>query len=270
MKAKGRSSWIALALLGGICFFLLPRQVADLWVAEVLTEARLAELGVAGLALEDPAMEPGLLREVAGANGLSLPAEPEVGSQLFDVDCDGDLDFFTLGEPASHREAGRPGSPGRGDERSFGLYLNDGAGRFREVAGRMGAAFTTPRKAVGSACLDLDRDGLLDLVVLLAEGSRVALWNHLGRRGYLSVVLEPAPGAEGPSMRKIRVEAAAGGRKQVRIAAVGGGPAAGKGARVHFGLGDAKEVERLAVFWKSDRVSEVRDVAANREVHVRE
>jgi hypothetical protein len=134
----------------------------------------------------------------------------------------------------------------------------------------MGPAFTTPRKAVGSACLDLDRDGLLDLVVFLADGSRLALWNRLGRRSYLRVVLVPAPAADGSAMRKIRVEVTAGGRKQVRLAAVEGERAAAKGAQVHFGLAEAKEVERLVVFWKPDRISEIRGVAANREVEVRE
>lgn len=294
MKAKGYLVWIVLAALAGACFFILPRAVMELWVAESLTDARLGDLGVAGLAPGDPSTELSLLREVAEANGLSLPVEPEVGSQLFDADCDGDLDLFTLGRPDARREPGRPPVTGEGWERRFELYLGDGMGRFREVGDRMGADFKAPRKAVASRCQDLDRDGLLDLVIFLADGSRLALWNRLSRRKYLPVVLDLAPGAEGPTPRKIRVELVAGGRKQVRIATVGGGLGAagavpgavpgaaegslapGEGRRaaarsvpLHFGLG-AAGIEKLVVFWSPERTLEIRGLPANREAHAQE
>ena len=86
------------------------------------------------------------------------------GAAVADVDADGDLDVFLT----------RIGGPNS-------LYLNDGTGRFTDVAERAGVA--GPEERFGSsaaAFADFDADGHLDLFVSGARGGKDELFMNAG------------------------------------------------------------------------------------------
>jgi hypothetical protein len=255
-----------LILLGvGLILWIGPRPVYEPWAAEELTDSRLEELLLAGVvfARSGPGSD-AFLRALAEANGIPATRLPDLadGAQLFDADNDGDLDLFT------------PGQSARGQPLLF--FLNDGNGYFREVGRLLGPAFAEPRldpssgSERNSLCVDLDRDGKLDLVVPRDRGSWLALWNRLAERRFLRLLLLPAEAPLGESTGLARVELTAGGRRQVQLVrldkASGGSPR----WAAHFGLGDLAPIEQVVVRWPSGEENWLGDLEANREYQISE
>lgn len=128
------------------------------------------------------------------------------------------------------------------------LLLQRADGRFVEAGSRAGVASTA--RGRGAALADLNRDGLLDIVVnnrrapleLYQNRSRAGRWLRLNvrQRGV------------NPNALGAYVELRHGARRWSREITVGGGHAGGHVLPLHFGLGDAESAE-LRVVWP-DRV----------------
>ena len=97
----------------------------------------------------------GTFQDVALTSGVALGAEGEdksdMGVDFGDFDNDGDEDLFVT-------ELTGEGST---------LYVNDGAGLFRDRAGRAGIRFPSlPFTGFGTAWFDVDNDGWLDILAV--------------------------------------------------------------------------------------------------------
>lgn len=147
------------------------------------------------------------------------------------------------------------------------LFLNDGDGVFTDVSSRWG--LTVPVNGRGVACLDRDRDGDIDVAV--AQNEAVPLFydnlNGAGAgRRFLKVSLQgdlnnhDAIGAV--------VEVVAGGRQQLRQAAVNSNYLGQDARELHFGLGSAAAVERLEVRWPDGKTTVLEDVAVDRHIEI--
>ena len=62
------------------------------------------------------------------------------------------------------------------------LFLNDGQGKFRDVAGEVGGGFAQPKVGRGLAYGDFDRDGDLDLLITTNNGPAYLYRNDQTRR----------------------------------------------------------------------------------------
>ncbi|HEU4671980.1 MAG TPA: ASPIC/UnbV domain-containing protein, partial [Candidatus Limnocylindrales bacterium] len=109
-------------------------------------------------------------------------------------------------------------------------------------------------KARGAALVDLNLDGLLDLVEVNVD-DRVRLWRNVGRGTAerpepLGHWLELRHREDGPNRDAIGswIEVRTGDSIQRREIVVGGGHAGGQLGWVHFGLGTADEA-RVRVEW---------------------
>lgn len=270
MKRAG-SSLLLLALLAvALTLWIGPRPVYELWVAEELASTRLREL-FPGCPDAPPAPpgSPRRVRELAALNDVPETALPplEAGAQLFDADNDGDLDLFV---PAPAAGSAGEGDPARGPRR-FALYQNDGTAQFRDISPKLGDAFLDPRspraasEEITTRCLDLDRDGLLDILVSLPDGSLLALRNRFAERHYLRVRPVSSRAPQAGSKATARVMVTAGGKRQVRLVELR--PDASPDCRVtaHFGLGSHQRADAVTVEWPSGIRTEVHDVPAGGE-----
>ena len=132
------------------------------------------------------------------------------------------------------------------------LMIGQADGTF--VEGAEAAGIVGYDRARGAALVDLNLDGMLDLVVVNREANPT-LWRNVGSGDaeqpapmghWIAVRLEqPAPNVDAIGAW---VEVRVGERTVVREVTVGGGHAGGKIGWIHSGLGDANEAE-LRVQW---------------------
>ncbi len=141
------------------------------------------------------------------------------------------------------------------------LWLNDGAGRFIDVAPAVGATDTNDGRAVAFG--DFSNSGTLDVVVANQRGPLHLYRNRVAAgRNWIAFDLEGR--ASNRSAIGARVELHWNGRVQVQEVSGGSGFSAQNQRRLHFGLGAGDvRVDRLVIAWPSGRRQEVLTPAVN-------
>ena len=159
-------------------------------------------------------------------------------SQFADVNNDGWIDLFVAKGNVEEMEEAAAEDPNN-------LLLGGPDGSFREASAAAGAA--SMRRSRGAAVIDLDLDGLLDIVVVNRMANVEILHNRSRRSGHWLHVM---PRQEGANRNAVGawIEVRAGGRIQRHEVVVGGGHASGQAGWVHFGLGAAENAE-VRVQW---------------------
>ncbi len=137
-----------------------------------------------------------------------------------------------------------------GYERSR-LYLNDGSGRFYDVAESAGVHDRYDGRGVALA--DLFNRGVLDVVVANQNGPLILYRNEVeGENTWISFDLRGVRSNTSAIGAEIRVFW--DGRQQVQIVTAGAGFAAQSQRRLHFGLGTATAIEQVDIRWPSGEV----------------
>jgi hypothetical protein len=152
-----------------------------------------------------------------------------------------------------------------GFERNL-LFWNLGGGRFADVG------YLTSSNRVedgrGVAVADFDRDGRLDLVVQNLEKPAVLLMGRGEAGHWLQVRLEGTLSNRDAIGAIVTIEA--GGRRQVRQVAAGSGFLSTSSPVLHFGLGDALQVDSLEIRWPSGQRELRVDLPADQRLAIRE
>jgi enediyne biosynthesis protein E4 len=147
-------------------------------------------------------------------------------------------------------------------------YRNLGNGRFADVTKDGGPAFDQPRPARGLAVGDLDGDGRPEIAIVNMN-SKPSLLKNDGRQGnFLYLTLRGTKSNR--SAIGARVTVRAGGRNQIDEVMSGGSFYSQNDLSLHFGLGDAAEVERLEIRWPSGIHEHWTNVRANQKLKVAE
>jgi len=214
-------------------------------------------------------------KDLALARGVNAP-KPVVGGDPFpstawhpafeDVNNDGLVDLYVSKGNVEKQDGYALADPNT-------LLLQRADGTFMEAGEQAGIALVPNRgddsviRSRGAAVVDLNRDGLLD-IVQMSRGPASA-WRNLGSGTFKRPapmgafvalrVVQPAPNTDAIGAW---VEVRVGDVIQVRELTVGGGHASGQLGWVQFGLGDATDAE-VRVTWPDDEVGEWQPVTAN-------
>ncbi len=190
---------------------------------------------------------------------LGDDGRPSTGwhAEFGDIDNDGLADLFIAKGNVDQMPSNAIHDPNN-------LLMQQGDGTFVEVSVEAGVA--TGERSRGAALVDLNADGLLDIVVVNRRAP-MEVWQNVtqGTGSWLAIDPRQAP----PNTRAVGawVEVRSDGRTQFREVTVGGGHAGGQAGPLHFGLGTADTAE-VRVIWPDGTASAWTPVEAGRAVEV--
>jgi len=141
------------------------------------------------------------------------------------------------------------------------LYRSLGDGRFADITAQAGAALQTPRPSRGMASGDLDGDGRAEVVIVNMNQPPTLLKNEGARRNSVWVRLEGVKSNRSAIGARVTMEA--GGRRQMQEVLGGGSYYSQNELALHFGLGDAKTIDKLEVSWPAGEVQVWEGLEAN-------
>jgi len=146
-------------------------------------------------------------------------------------------------------------------------WLNDGTGKFINVAQAVGASDTYDGRAV--ALVDLWNRGVLDVVVANQRGPLLIYKNNVTPENqWIDFELEGTASnrsAIGAEVRLFR-----NGQQQVQQVSGGSGFCAQNQRRLHFGLGRQPRLEKAEVRWPSGKVETIETLVAGHRYKIRE
>ena len=205
--------------------------------------------GATGPTYEDMALASGVTAHRPFAGGDVLPSTAW-HAEFQDVNNDGFIDLFVS---KGNVEA----QPEYATRDPNNLLLGTANGTFVESA--EAAGIVNYHRARGAALIDLNVDGMLDLVVVNRR-ENVTLWRNAGRGDgerpeeigqWLAVrVRQPAPNVDAIGAW---VETRIGDRIVAREVTIGGGHAGGQLGWIHVGLGEADQAD-IRVQWPDGEI----------------
>lgn len=186
----------------------------------------------------------GTFLETTQSSGLARLTVKSSGwcTAFVDIDNDGRKDIFTADSHVNDRIADFQAIEGRQPNQ---VFLNDGRRGFTDVTAASGLA-SAPAAHRGCGVADFDGDGREDMVVLVA-GGHAELWKNESapERHWLNVRLV------GSRSNRDAIGARVVVGNQMRIMTTAVGYASSSHAGLHFGLGDAAQVDQVYVEWPS-------------------
>jgi len=207
-------------------------------------------------------------RDIAERLGVATPRPPGPAAsrpstawhaEFQDVDNDGRIDLWVVKGNVADLPRFALKDPNA-------LLRQDVDGRFSDIASEAGVA--SDRRGRGGALIDLNGDGLLDMVVV-NRWDNTEVWRNVGGGSaeapqplgnWLSVRLRSAGG----NVHGIGawIEVSTGERVQRREVTIGGGHAGGQLGWNHFGIG-AHDAAEVRVLWPGGKTEPWRRHAAN-------
>jgi enediyne biosynthesis protein E4 len=143
------------------------------------------------------------------------------------------------------------------------LWINDGAGRFVEVARAVGVTETYDGRAVAFA--DLWNRGVLDVIVANQNGPLLIYKNTVKpENAWIEFELEGTKSNRSAIGAQVTLYWGKG--QQLQEVSGGSGFAAQNQRRLHFGLGQSDRVEKAVIRWPSGKIQTI-DQPAVRQLH---
>ncbi len=151
------------------------------------------------------------------------------------------------------------------------VWLNDGAGKFVDVAQAIGVTDTYDGRSVAMA--DLWNTGALDVIVANQRGPLLVYKNTVDPANqWIEFDLEGAGKAARSNRSAIGASVTVywNGQKQVQEVSGGSGFAAQNDRRLHFGLGKEPRIEKVEIRWPSGRLQKMDRLTPDRLYKLKE
>jgi hypothetical protein len=149
------------------------------------------------------------------------------------------------------------------------VFRNLGGMKFRALTAEAGLTAQPPRRHRGSAVGDLDGDGRLDVVVT-AIGAPAEIWMNRspGANHWIELKLEGTKSNRDAIGARVKVTGKS--LTQFNHVTTACGYASSSAGPIHFGLGADASVDLIEIRWPSGALQQLKDVKADRVVHIKE
>ena len=202
----------------------------------------------------------GVFTDNSYTSGISVASGQFVGwsSSFFDFDNDGDPDLFKTNGELKHLY-------GQEDQ----VFENLADGNFKDVSVELGSYFEEEHVGRGACLGDYDNDGDIDIFIVNLNAEGMFLRNNKGNEN--NWILLDLDGTKsnrdgvGASIRLVT-----GDDVQISQKKSTSGYLSQSDPRVHFGLGQYDEVDRIEVRWPSGELQVLENVKANQILTVKE
>ena len=209
----------------------------------------------------------GAFADITQASGLARLSLPMAGYSptVADFDNDGWKDLFvTRGHVQSMGYQSRVPIA-----QSNTVFRNLGKARFQALTEEAGLTAQAPTRHRGSAIGDLNGDGRMDVVVsALSAPAEVWINDSPGGSHWIAFQLEGTKSNRNGIGARIKLSA--GGVTQYDQVSFAAGYGSSSAGPVHFGLGAAQTADSVEIRWPSGTTQQLRNVAADRIVKVKE
>ena len=189
------------------------------------------------------------------------------GDAFYDVDNDGWLDLIAVNGHV-YPQVDQANIGVRFREPSL-LFLNQRDGSFRDVSDQVGAALKVPRVGRGLAVGDLFNDGGQEVVIEDLEGEPTILRTEGGPRNHW-ISFELAGTKSNKLALNARVRVVTRNFAQTDEVRSGGSYLSQSEVRLHFGLGDQRQADRVEISWPSGGTETLKSLDADRFYCVKE
>ena len=206
---------------------------------------------------------PGVFDDVSIPSGVGAPSRNTLGfgCMFLDVDLDGALDLAVANGHIDETVRNIRGNVGYAQPPQ--LFLNDGKGKFRDVAAQVGGGFAEPRVGRGLSCADFDRDGDLDVLLTTNNGPAV-LFRNDQLAGHRSIRLELKGTQSNRDAIGARVQIFSGDLRQSRMVRGGSSYLSQSELALTLGLDKRDRVDRLVIDWPSGRAEEYKNLPSQK------
>jgi enediyne biosynthesis protein E4 len=201
--------------------------------------------------------------DIAAQAGVGMPSKNSLGfgCAFLDANLDGWLDLAVANGHIDETVRNIRGNVGYAQPPH--LFLNNGHGIFRDVAGEIGAEFDRPKVGRGLAYGDFDRDGDLDLLITTNNGPAFLYRNDQLTKNY-SIRFRLVGTASNRDAIGAVVHTESGGVRQMRMVKSGSSYLSQSELALTFGLGRRDLVDGVTIFWPRGRTEEFKNLTAGR------
>jgi hypothetical protein len=209
------------------------------------------------------AARPGIYDDIAVTAGIGLPSRTTLGfgCAFLDVDLDGSLDLAVANGHIDETVRNIRGNTGYAQPAQ--LFLNQGSGKFRDVASEVNGGFEQPKVGRGLAFADFDRDGDLDILMTTNNGPAF-LYRNDQSAGNRSIRFRLTGTRSNRDAIAAIVRIYYNGQTQSRTVRGGSSYLSQSELPVTFGVGKRDKIERATVEWPSGRTEDFKDLATGK------
>jgi hypothetical protein len=205
----------------------------------------------------------GGFEDIAIKAGIGLPSVNTLGfgCVFLDADLDGLLDLAVANGHIDETVRNIRGNVGYAQPPQ--LFLNEGGGRFHDVAAVVGKEFAERKVGRGLAYGDFDRDGDLDLVMTSNNGPAYLYRNDVAG-GNKSIRFRLVGTKSNRDAIGARVRIECGGVTQSRLVHGGSSYLSQSELPVTFGVGRHEKIDRVVIDWPGGRTEDFGDLQSGR------